>query len=115
MNADQHAKRRHEAPEVAAAAHRMMRGLVKRAAEGDTQALEGLLGLEAKLTEAITAAGQGLHDFGYSYGELAQVAGISRQGARQRFTRRETANERQSRLAAQEAAAYEALTTGEAI
>ena len=86
-DATTHAKRRHEAPEVAAASKRFMRALVRRAAEGDTEALEGLVGLQAVLQEAITEAGRALHDdAGYSFTELAEVLGISRQGARQRFT-----------------------------
>lgn len=85
--ADKAARRRHESPEVAAASKRFMRALVKRAAEGDTEALEGLVGLQAVLQEAITDAGRVLHDdAGYSYTDLARVLGISRQGARQRFT-----------------------------
>lgn len=85
--ADRHSRRRHEAPEVAAASRRFMRALVKRAAEGDTEALEGLVGLQATLQEAITDAGRALHDqAGYSFTDLAKVLGISRQGARQRFT-----------------------------
>jgi len=85
--ADRAAKRRHEAPEVAAASRRFMRALVRRAAEGDTEALEGLVGLQAVLQECITDAGRALHDeAGYSFTELANVLGISRQGARQRFT-----------------------------
>jgi len=41
-------------------------------------------------TGSITEAGRGLHGFGYSYTELADVMGISRQGARQRFAVVET-------------------------
>jgi hypothetical protein len=84
--ADRHAKRRHEAPELGSASKRFMRALVRRAGEGDTEALEALVGLQAVLQEAITDAGRVLHDEAdYSYTELANVLGISRQGARQRF------------------------------
>lgn len=64
---------------------RMVRALVRRAAEGDTEALEALADLEALVPAAVTEAGRSLHRFGYSYGELCQVTGTSRQAARQRF------------------------------
>lgn len=86
-NAATHVKRRHEAPEVAAAARRFINALVRRSAEGDTEALEGLIGLQSHLQTAITEAGQRMHDeAGFSYTYLAEVMGITRQGARQRFT-----------------------------
>lgn len=101
--AETHAKRRHEAPELAAASRRMAKALVRRAAEGDTEALEGLLGLQRSLDEFITEAGRLMHDEAdYSWTELATVMGISRQGARQRFTARPTPTDR----AAAEAAHY---------
>jgi hypothetical protein len=66
-------------------AGRVLRALVRRAADGDTEALEQLLILERQLAQAIKDAGAGLHRFGYSFTELAGVAGISRQAARERF------------------------------
>lgn len=66
-------------------AARVLRALVRRAEGGDTQALEELLKLGDLLPAAIRDAGAGLHRFGYTYGELAQVAKISRQAARERF------------------------------
>lgn len=78
--------RKHEAPQITAMAGRVLRALARRAEEGDTEALEGLLQLQTQLSEAITAAGMGLHEFGYSFTELADVMGVSRQAARQRFT-----------------------------
>lgn len=77
----------YESPAVGAAAGRMMKGLVKRAANGDTEALEQLLGLDAVLASATREAGAALHDFGYSWAELGSVAGTTRQGAASRFRR----------------------------
>lgn len=78
-------KREREAPEVGAMAGRVIRALVRRADAGDTEALEQLLALQAQVAGAVNDAGAGLHRFGYSYTELAGVAGISRQAARERF------------------------------
>lgn len=78
-------KREREAPEVGAMAGRVIRALVRRASEGDGEALEQLLSLEAQLSSAIKDAGAGMHRFGYSFTELGTIAGISRQAARERF------------------------------
>lgn len=85
-------QRRHEAPEVGAMVRRMVRALVRRAAEGDTEALEQLAQLEAELPTATTCAmalmnHNPVQPNAYSFGELAQVLGVSRQAARQRTTR----------------------------
>lgn len=81
-------RERHEAPEVGAAVVRMMRALVSRAAEGDTEAIEQLAMIEGLAPVATSMAAQLAHDgFGYSYTELSDVLGISRQAARQRCQR----------------------------
>lgn len=80
-------RREREAPEVGAMAGRVIRALVRRADAGDTEALEQLLKLQGELAAAVNDAGAGLHAFGYSFTELAGVAGVSRQAARQRFGR----------------------------
>lgn len=80
-------RREREAPEVGAMAGRVIRALVRRAAEGDTEALEQLLSLEAQVAQAVKDAGRALHDeAGYSFTYLAGVAGVSRQAARERFS-----------------------------
>lgn len=85
------AQRRHEAPEVGAMVRRMVRALVRRAAEGDTEALEQLAQLEAELPTATTCAvammQAGTDGNAYSFTELANVLGTSRQAARQRAGR----------------------------
>jgi hypothetical protein len=78
-------KREREAPEIGAMASRVLRALVRRATDGDSEALEQLLELEKQLPNAIKDAGRGMHAFGYSFTEIADVAGISRQAARERF------------------------------
>lgn len=87
-------QRKHESPEVGAMVRRMMRALVRRAAEGDTEALEELARLERELPGAITVAGWLMAtgermpgDQHYSFTELGDVLGISRQAARQRFSK----------------------------
>lgn len=77
---------RPECPEVGSAARRMVRSLVKRAEEGDTESIEQLVLTRRGLDHAITEAGRSLHLFGYSYTELGTVLGTSRQAARERFS-----------------------------
>lgn len=76
---------RHESPDVGDAIVRMMRGLVTRAAHGDTEAIEQLARIEQLAPVATSLAGRLAHDHkGYSYTELGAVVGTSRQAARQR-------------------------------
>lgn len=84
-SADVNRKRRHEAPGLGGAAHRMMRALGKRACEGDTEALEQLAGLQAKLQDQLHVAATGLREQGHSWAYIAGVLGVSRQAAQQRF------------------------------
>lgn len=81
-------RNRHEAPEIGAMAGRMLNALVRRAAEGDTEAIEQLQQLE-QLAAAAYSAGLAAakHEGGYSLGELAAVTGSSRQNVRQRIMR----------------------------
>lgn len=76
---------RHEAPELGEAVVRMLRALVTRAADGDTEALEQLARLEELAPLATTLAMRLGHDkAGYSYTQLGGVLGTTRQAARQR-------------------------------
>jgi DNA-directed RNA polymerase specialized sigma24 family protein len=79
------AKREYESKDVADAAARMINGLVKRAAAGDTEALVELAKLQGHLAAAVNEAGARAHLFGYSYTTIAGELGIARQAARQRF------------------------------
>lgn len=77
---------RHEARDVAQGARRMIRALVRRAGEGDTEALRELVETQAMLAGAIQEAGAAAYATGhYSFTDLAGELGISRQAARQRF------------------------------
>lgn len=79
-------QRRHESPELGSASRRMMRGLVVRASEGDTEAIEQLVELQAAVTEALGQAVAGAREgAGYSWAELAPLLGTTRQAAQQRF------------------------------
>lgn len=69
-------------------AGRVIRALVRRAGEGDAEALEELLKLSELLPAAIKDAGVAMHAFGYTFTELADIAGVSRQAARERFSDR---------------------------
>lgn len=77
--------RRHEAPAIGGMARRVLRSLARRAGEGEVEALQELIGLQAALQDAITEAGRGLHEAGFSYTYIASETGVSRQAARQRF------------------------------
>lgn len=79
------ARRVTEAPGLGAAVERMLRALVRRAAAGDTEALEQLCQLDVELAASTRKALRGLHEFGYSYAELASVTGTSRQAVAQRM------------------------------
>ena len=75
----------YEAPDMAAAISRMTRGLTRRAAEGDLEALSALAEAERAAHLALEAAGAAAHDHGYSWTEIARELGITRQAAQHRF------------------------------
>lgn len=79
---------RHEAPEVGAMVGRMLNALIRRAAEGDTEAVEQLQAVEQLAAHAYSAGLAVAHDAGgYSWGELSAVTGNSRQNLSQRVAR----------------------------
>lgn len=79
---------RHEAPEVGAAILRMMNGLIRRAAEGDTEAIEALYVIEGMAPHATNAAlSLARTEAGYSHAELAAVTTTSRAAVQQRVAR----------------------------
>lgn len=79
-------QQRHESPDLGSAVARLLRALVERAGDGDTEALEQLAALEQLVPMATQLAGYELHEFGYSGTELAAVLGTSRQAALKRFS-----------------------------
>jgi hypothetical protein len=77
-----------EALELASFLRRMARALVRRAGEGDLDALTALVQSRDALDTAIGDAARALHyDFRdpYSWGDIARELGITRQAAQQRF------------------------------
>lgn len=79
---------RHEAPEVGAAVLRMVNGLIRRAADGDTEAIEALYVIEGMAPHATNAAlSLARTDAGYSLAELATVTGTTRPAIQQRIGR----------------------------
>ena len=78
-----------ENKEFNAFARRIIRAYGKRVANGDVDALPELIQLAASLDEAITHAVQGLRaePYNYSWTEIADRVGITRQAAQQRWGR----------------------------
>ncbi len=74
-----------ENTEFAAFARRIIRAHGRRVATGDVEALRDLVALSTVIDEAITDAVVGLRSFGYSWAEIGQRLGISRQAAQQRW------------------------------
>jgi NADH:ubiquinone oxidoreductase subunit F (NADH-binding) len=77
---------RHESPEIGAMVGRMLNALIRRAAEGDQEALEALAEVECLAPQA-TNAGLALAREHYSLAELGRVLGTSRQAVIQRTDR----------------------------
>jgi hypothetical protein len=73
--------------EFNAFARRIIRAYGKRVAEGDVDALPELIQLSASVDEAITNAVKGLRAFGYSWADIGDRVGMSRQAAQQRWGR----------------------------
>jgi len=77
--------REREAASVGGAVARQIIALGRRAAEGDLLALEELQAIEQLAREVTTKAGAAAHASGYSYRQLADALGVSRQAAHERF------------------------------
>ena len=76
-----------ENDEYAAFARRVLRAYARRVADGDVEALILMFGLAAEIDTAITEAVKGLRTFGYSWAEIGNRLGITRQAAQQRWGR----------------------------
>lgn len=77
---------RHEAPEIGAMIGRMLNALIRRAAEGDWEALEALSEIEHLAPAATNAALHAAREE-YSLAQLAGVLGVSRAAIAQRAAR----------------------------
>lgn len=75
---------RHESPEVGDAVVRMLRGLVRRAGEGDTEAVEQLRRLDGIVGSALCLGLLSATRAGYSTRELGRVMGTSGVAAHKR-------------------------------
>lgn len=64
---------------------RMIRAYARRVNKGDVTTLRGFRELELELRRHVDAAARDLHDQGFSWTEIGDELGISRQAARQRF------------------------------
>jgi hypothetical protein len=66
-------------------AKRIVRAYSRRVAAGDIEAIHDLANLSTHVDEAIADAIGGLRTFGYSWAEIGNRLGISRQAAQQRW------------------------------
>ena len=82
------AKRHVETHDYAAFARRIIAAHGRRVADGDVEALPGLLQLIAEVETATAAAVAGLRAFNYSWTEIATRLGVSRQAAQMRWGNR---------------------------
>jgi hypothetical protein len=81
-------KRDREAPELAAAAIRMMRALARRAGEGELEALEALATLTDSAAMQLGAAVAGYREgpAEASWTDIGRALGMSRQSAHERWS-----------------------------
>lgn len=83
---DVHRLRRHEAPAMEAMAKRVLMALARRAGEGDLEALEALAELDDFMPNIMGAGVAGYRNkLTASWAQVAQVLGVTRQAAQQRF------------------------------
>lgn len=75
----------YEAPEMGAMLKRFARAMVRRAAEGDLEAVSVLAEVHVAFGDAIADGARAAHERGYSWTEIGRELGITRQAARQRF------------------------------
>lgn len=74
-----------ETPDFAGMMRRMIRAHGRRVAAADPDDLRELLALRAELDAAISVAVAGQRSTGYSWANIADAAGISRQAAQQKW------------------------------
>jgi hypothetical protein len=76
-----------ENDEYASFVRRVIRGYARRVAAGDVDALADMTGLATELDAAITEAVTGLRAARYSWAEIGDRLGVTRQAAQQRWGR----------------------------
>ncbi len=77
-----------ENDEYAAFIRRAVRAYGRRVSTGDIEALADLVALSPHVDHAVADAVGGLRGFGYSWADLANRLGITRQAAQQRWSGR---------------------------
>lgn len=78
-------KKTTENNEFAAFARRILRAYSRRVADGDIEALRSLTSLASDVDTATRDAVQGLRQWGYSWSDIADRLGVSRQAAQMRW------------------------------
>lgn len=79
--------RTYEVPDMVGMASRVMRGMTRRAAEGDREALPGLAAMRDEAERQLREAALALHAKGNSWAVIGGELGMTRQAAQQRFGR----------------------------
>lgn len=74
-----------ESPELGDAIVRMLRALVRRAGDGDTEALEQLARVDVLGSTLLTEGARAAYEKGYSWGDIGRLLGTTRQSAWERF------------------------------
>lgn len=76
----------YESPDIAAMMKRMARAMVKRAQEGDLEAVKCVAEVERAVRDAVVDAARAAHygPFAYSWGEIARDLGVTRQAVQKR-------------------------------
>lgn len=80
--------RDYEAPDMAAMMKRVARALVRRAGDGDLEAVSALADVERYVRDQLVEAARAAHygSFDYSWGQIATELGTTRQAAQKRFS-----------------------------
>ncbi|WP_433789319.1 hypothetical protein [Actinoplanes sp. CA-252034] len=74
-----------ENDEYAAFIRRIIKAFARRIATGDVEALRDMVALSTQLDDSISEAVKGLRSHGYSWADIADRLGITRQAAHQRW------------------------------
>lgn len=83
----------YEGPDMVAFLRRVARAMVRRAGEGDREMLACMAEMYEYLGISLGDAARAAHAHGYSWTEIAAELGITRQAARQRFSRHDVSDE----------------------
>lgn len=81
-------RRRAENDEYAAFVRRILRAYAARVALGDIDAVADMVAISGEMNDLIAEAVQGLRDKGYSWADVGQRLGVSRQAAFERWGKR---------------------------